>query len=70
MQFMIYFMALFVRLMVWAFTRGWPVGLGFMVGGLINEFLGVQTPGLIAFVICVFVGYAFMYRDYLFPTKK
>lgn len=69
MQFVNYGMQLFVRFMIWSFTKAWPVGMGLLVGGLFN-FLRYESLSLIAFVLCILGGYAFIYRDYLFPPKE
>lgn len=70
MQFIHYGFVLFWRMMFWAFTRGWPVGVGFVVGGFIGSFLGYESLTIPVFIICMLGGYAFIYRYYLFPPKE
>ena len=62
------FMMAAYRFFKWAFTKGWPVGLALMIAALFDT-SGYSFFTWPMFFITLFSGYAFMYRESLFPKK-
>lgn len=67
-QLLYLFMMAAYRFFKWAFTKGWPVGLALMIAALFDT-SGYHTFTWPMFFITLFSGYAFMYRESLFPKK-
>jgi hypothetical protein len=69
-EFMAWAMAATFKFFVWAFTRGWPVGIGLLVAAVMIESGAPDWLTWLVFCLTVGGGYAYKFRDRLRLPKK